>query len=387
MSISDLGNAMGKYDTNAACLDIIMHAVEETQATGLAREYIGSLLRNHSESTTIVNEWIDKLEIQAPTVAYDLFRAGGDTTKAVERALRLIDKSVLSLEYLGSFSFGISGRQLYTVEFYEILKRLIHSVKNRKNLSVTQTAIKLIAYRLQNEQREHQQTILDDAAIANLIWELLEVTAPENSGDAYHWDQILRKLTKIDVERAARIACLALIGESNQQKIRSEQILVDLAKSHPEVVIQRIGEVMLDEEHRWHFFMEKYRFLIQNLPLNAMKKWLRSVGALGGQIIARNLALPYLDESGNPVVPELTEFVLSEFEDDDILFRKFCAGSHSSQVYMGDIASQKTKEAEIAKKFLNHPLRRIREWAKYEILSFEQDAKMWNQIDEESMIG
>ncbi|GAB1540622.1 hypothetical protein NUACC21_32910 [Scytonema sp. NUACC21] len=387
MSVWDLGNAMGAYDANAACLEIVMGAVEETQATGLAREYIGSLLRNHPEHSTVVNEWIDKLEIQTPAIAYDLFKAGGDATKVVERALKLVDAGILSLDYLGGFSFGIVGRPLYKSEFYEILKRLASSVKNGQNLPVTQVAIKLIAYRLQNEQSENQESTLGDAAITNLIWELLEVTAKGDSGDVYHWDKILRRLATIDVNRTAKIASLALVSESDSQKNSAEQILVDLAKSYPEVVMQNVGEVILDEEYRWYFSIEKYRFLIQNLPLDAMKKWLCSVGTLGAQVIARNLPIPYLDDSGNPVVPPLTEFVLSEFEEDDTIFQQFCSGSHSLQVYMGDIASQKRKEAEIAIKFLHHPLRRVREWAEYEISNCEQDAEMWRQIDEEYMIG
>ncbi|MEC4812581.1 MAG: hypothetical protein SAK29_04810 [Scytonema sp. PMC 1069.18] len=386
MSVWDLGYAMGAYDANAVCLDVIMGGVEETQATGLAREYIGSLLRNHPQHTAVVNEWIDKVEIQSPAIAYDLFRAGGDVTKAVERTLKLVDTGVLSLEYLGGFSFGVLGRQLHKTEFYEILSRLVSSVKEGENTPITQTAIKLIAYRLESEKSENIETVLDDSAIASLIWELLEITALTNSGDAYRWNEILRSLAKTDVDKVARIASLALVGENNQQKDYAEQILVDFAKSYPDVVMQRIGEVILSEEYRWHFFTEKYRFLIQNLPIDAMKNWLDAVGHIGAQRIARNLAVPHLDENGNPVIPPLTEFILSEFEEDDTIFQKFCTGSHSLQMYMGDIASQKRQEAEIARKFLNHPLRRIREWAEYEIVSCEQDAKMWHRIDEESMI-
>ncbi|MGK7875257.1 MAG: hypothetical protein AB4426_18760 [Xenococcaceae cyanobacterium] len=169
--------------------------------------------------------------------------------------------------------------------------------------------------------------------------------------------------------------------------MRAEQILVDLAKDNPTLVMERVGEVMLDEEYRWHFFIEEYRFLLQSLPLDPIKNWLRSVGAVGAQIIARNLPLPYLDETGKPLVPPITEFVLSEFEDDESTFREFCRGSHHLQIYSGDIASQEEKEAEIAKGFLNHPLRRVREWAEYEISSSKQQAKYWRQMDEESKIG
>ena len=114
-----------------------------------------------------------------------------------------------------------------------------------------------------------------------------------------------------------------------------------------------------------------------------MKQWLTSSGVVGARRIVKQLSLPYLDENDQPVVPLLTEFVLSEFEGDEETFRKFCISSHKLQMYSGDIASHKNKEAEIARSFLNHPLRRVREWASYEIESCQQAAQHWNQRDEE----
>ncbi len=385
-SVWALGKAMGVYDADALCLDLIMRSVADTQATGLAREYIGSLLRNYPQHSAAVNGWIDQFESQTPAIAYELFMAAGEATRALERALKLIDTGILSLEYLGGFTSGISGqRPLSNKEFYEILKRLTTSVKAGKNLLAIKTAIKLVASRLEYDQWQKQVGILEDSAIQSLIWVLLEATAKFSAGEYHHWGEILRSLAKIDVDKAARIASLALVGEE-QHKIRAEEILAELAEAHADLVMQRVGKIILSEEYGWHFSIEKYRFLIQSLPLDTMKNWLRSLGAIGAQRIARNLPLPYLDESGKPIVPPLTEFVLSEFEDDEPTFRAFCLGSHSLQTYIGDIASQKQKEAEVAREFLNHPLRRVREWAEYEISSCEQDAKMWRQIDEESRI-
>jgi hypothetical protein len=384
--VGDLGNAMGTYDTHAVNLNIIMQSLADTEETGLARGYIVGLLRNYPQHTTVVNEWIDKFETQAPEIAYQLFRAGGDATKAVERALKLVDEGSLSLEYLGGFLPSL----LSIEEFYQILRRLVSSVRDGENESATQTAIKLVANRLESERRENHVSILEETNIQNLVWELLEYTAQYIRGDlySYYWDKILRSLAEFDVDKAAKIASLALLGKNHQQN--AEQILVDLAKSHAELVMRRVGEVILDDEQAWRFEMGEYRFLIQNLPLDAIKQWLRSVGVAGAKRIAPQLALPYLDEKDRSVVPPLTEFVLSEFEDDEDTFRKFCSGSHYGlQVYDGvsGLISHKHKEAEIARNFLNYPLRRVREWAQYEIDSCQRDAKHWHQIEEESRIS
>jgi hypothetical protein len=363
-----------------------MRSVADTHTTGLAREYIRNLLKNHPQHTVAVNAWIDQFETHAPTIAYELFMAGGDATRAVERALKLVDTGNLHIEYLGGFISGSAGRPLSTEEFYEILKRLTDSVKDGKNVPAMHTATELVAFRLQNDQRDNQMGVLEDAVVQSLIWELLEATAPLSFRDSYHWSEILNGMAKIDLDKAARVASFALIGEGYQQKEDAEKILVELAKSHPKLVMQRVGELILSEEYGWHFSIEKYRFIIQYLPLDAMKDWLHSTGVVGAQRIARNLPIPYLDECGKPVVPPLTEFVLSEFEDDECTFREFCIGSRNRLNFVSDIESQKQKEAEVAREFLNHPQRRVREWAEYEISRCEQDAKMWRQIDEESRI-
>jgi hypothetical protein len=82
------------------------------------------------------------------------------------------------------------------------------------------------------------------------------------------------------------------VGESNQQKIRAEEILVELAKSYPELVMQKVGEVILSEEYRWQFLRGRYRFLIQNLPLDAVKKWLSSYHFTKSLIHATSLRPP-----------------------------------------------------------------------------------------------
>jgi len=114
--------------------------------------------------------------------------------------------------------------------------------------------------------------------------------------------------------------------------------------------------------------------------------WLREHGLEAARRIARHLPLPHLDSEGRPVVPPLTEFVLTEFEDDDWVFHEFCAGVHSFQMYSGDIAAQHEAEAAMAESFLNHPARRIREWAQAEVRHSRWEAQQARQWQEEHKI-
>jgi len=82
----------------------------------------------------------------------------------------------------------------------------------------------------------------------------------------------------------------------------------------------------------------------------------------------------------------LTEHVLRKFGEDKRVFSEFVAGVHNLQTYVGDIADQHKREAELGKKFLNHPLRPIREWAQIEILDSEVQANFWKEWEEEQNI-
>ena len=50
---------------------------------------------------------------------------------------------------------------------------------------------------------------------------------------------------------------------------------------------------------------------------------------------------------------------------------EFVAGVHNLQSYVGDIAGQKQNEADIARKFMDYPLRRIQKCAQIEIMEAE----------------
>jgi hypothetical protein len=117
-----------------------------------------------------------------------------------------------------------------------------------------------------------------------------------------------------------------------------------------------------------------------------IRGWLGRAGKRGAKAVARHLPPPTLTEAGEAVVPSLTEFVLSHFEDDDEVFREFLAGTHAGQVYSGDIPAQHEEEAETARRFLAHPLRRVREWAVAEIASAKRQAQFWRQCDEETAV-
>jgi len=147
--------------------------------------------------------------------------------------------------------------------------------------------------------------------------------------------------------------------------------------------MEAIGRRMMDDKTKNQFFIQKFSFL-SVIPFEVVKAWLERAGVEGARAFARHLAPPFLDGSGEPQVPQLTEFVLTRFEEDDRTFTEFVVGVHSYQGYWGSYAAAREKEGQQAKAFLTHRLRRVREWALIEMRQAEHDAKVHGIEEEES---
>ena len=141
-------------------------------------------------------------------------------------------------------------------------------------------------------------------------------------------------------------------------------------------------ERMLDPETAWRFHASQYSGIFWSLGEEVLRKWLLENGVPAARAIARHLPGPELRD-GNPFIPPLTEFVLTEFEKDDGVAAAYASGVHGVEVMVGDISAHLRSRADFARHFLGHRLRRIREWAEGEVQSCDADAARFKQMEEE----
>ena len=380
-----LGQEIGKIDSTGVLLEFLITSSLRYKAYSLTGGYIRGLMNNYPTYQERLNKLLDKIEEESPMLAYELCMSGGKATQDIERTFRLIDSGKLPVIYLTGFFIGISARLLSKNEFEGILHRFIQGIR-QKEKSVHETALQFVEYYLNSIQPEERILIFQDQNILSLLWSIVEIHIKEYSEGLYYWGQVLHALVSVDPDRATQIAAPYLISDDIVTQEEATNILQNIASTYPEIVMKRLGEIILDKDRGWHFFIGKYTNLIQSLPPDIVMSWIKSYGVEAARRLARHVPSPYTDETGNPIVPPLTEFILKSFEDDDRTFHEFCAGVHTNQTYTGNIAAQFNQEAEVAKKFLSHPLKRIREWANLEIQAARREAKQWQQIDEELKI-
>jgi len=179
----------------------------------------------------------------------------------------------------------------------------------------------------------------------DLIWQCI-TTATRNPGrETFCLEEVLNAAAPTNWSMAIHLACDGLVSDNYQFEKDFENLLANWARSHGQEVMAGIGRLMLDETVGWRLFASKPG-VFHAISEEIVIAWLKSVGVEGARKIARHLPRPFLDASGKGVVPTLTEFVLSSFEGDDLTFRELCAGTHTLQMYVGDIASQRERERE-----------------------------------------
>ena len=217
------------------------------------------------------------------------------------------------------------------------------------------------------ESRHSAATCLTSPATQSLVWQLVESVFPFLTGhNESDWAELVNRLAAFDANRAARLFAQALLAESFALRRRAEKELILLAQTHPESVMNGFGSALLDQERGWMLQVAACRDLVGQLPSETVLVWVRTHGIQAARAIARHLPLPHVDDAGNPVVPQVLDTLLREYDDDKVL-ASFLGGTHSGEVWWGNGADQFRRAAEHARKFLRYPNRRIREWANEEI--------------------
>ena len=301
-------------------------------------------------------------------------------TNALDRAIELVDLGKLGPTYLGRFVYGKEEFQLSQNNFKKIFQRLVDYAAKGDSPSL-QAALEFASFRLFVEKEGKIGKILDQNDISLLSWRLIEITPKK--AKSYQWVQIIDALSKHDPDRAAKMLALALAEGELLQLNDFISVFAVFAKMHPELIMKRVGEVMLDKKNEWKFYLYRYSSFFMAIPDEVIIEWVMDHGVEGARLLARHLPSPYISDTGDAIVPNITQFILDYYADDERVFNEFVSGVHSFQGYSGDIASQHEREAEIAQKFLNHPSKRIRMWAQLEEENALLMAKRERQFMEE----
>jgi len=375
-SASDFGERIGALDSGANHLQPIVDHSLAASSSGFLKGYIVGLLSRSDVDLNLINTTLDQLESQSPLFAFDVSLVGGDRVNTFGRATRMIREAKVSAVYLRVFTFWIGNRRIETREVVEALELLLE-VKGNETVSAADVMLDFLGARL--HVGKFTELLETNPAI---VWRVVE-TAVQNPGrEAHWWSEIMMKIADTNPTRAIELACNAMISDEFEFSDAAKNLIALFANKFPSEVMENVGKIALDKNVGWHFLIGKFS-VFTALSFKVVKEWLEKNGVDAARKVARHVPRPFLTAEGKPGLPPLTEFLLTRFEDDDATFNEFCAGIHSFQTYVGDIASKREAEAKFAEAFFNHPLRRVREWARLEWQSGHSEAEYFRMEQDE----
>jgi hypothetical protein len=376
-SAFEFGYRLGKLDEPGALIDRILQHSRD-RAIGFARGYVAGLLSDDSRKPDVVAARLDDLEKQDPLFSFQVALAGGAYVSAFDRGIRLVGTGKIPPHALRNFTHWVGNVRVTNAQVLQALRLLLPIASG--DSGVCDVMVDFLGARFHAQQLNALMEMNND-----LIWQVITVAARNPGRETFWVTKILNSIASTNWPLAIDLASVAMVGDNYQFEKDAENLLANWARTVPDQVMARIGALMLDDKTGWRFFASKIG-VFHAIPAEVVIKWLEMVGVKGAQRMARHLPKPFVDASGSPVVPMLTEFVLSRFEDDDLVYREFCAGTHSLQMYVGDIARQRETEAVSSRPFFNHRLKRIRDWARYEYDSGIHDAQWHREIEDEAGI-
>jgi hypothetical protein len=371
----ELGHILATLDMAPIHLDAMVQASKQKESA-LLRGYVSGLIFGAKVDPEPINKLLDQLEKDDPQFSFQIALAGGSPVRVFERAISLVTSKRIPVYNLRVFTHWVGNEHITLEQVIKALEILLPWIKNEEKHS-SDVAIEFLGARFHAGQFNDLLTLNK-----SLVWNVLAATTKNISSETYWWGELLKAAAPTSPQLAISLACNVLVGDNYGMADEAKDLLSTWASEYPDEVMSELGKLMLNDKTGIRFYFSKLP-VFTVLPADVVIRWLDNVGVEGAWKIARNLPKPFLDQNRGPVVPELTKYVLSKFEEDDRVFNEFSAGTHSHQIYAGDFGATRLQEGENARPFIDHPLRRIREWAQHEMTGARQDAQRHREWEKE----
>lgn len=380
-SAAFFGVELARVDKFATLLNLILDDAAESGSWALAAGYTQEFASVNPKHHKELVEKVHNIGRADTELGYRLVVAAGDPLDPVAWTIPLVQDGTFTIDKLSTFLFGVGRREATVEELRSILETICDSLDKDKSAVVPSPVLRGLGYIATHYSDTRRNEILADPSVVSIAQQILLRTTQNTGGQGYEWNEAVRFFAKNDDAAVARLSMAALIGQNYGADEYAEKLLAELAGRSPDLVLAEFEAVMKTGDD-WIFQVRTYRELLSAIPLDAMKQWLKKNGATAAEFIARHLPSPYI-ENGKPIVPAITDYILSEFDDNNHVFNNFSAGVFSLRTTVGSIADQQKKDAEFLRQFLNYPNRRIRQWAQQEVRSSKHVAELWGERDAE----
>ena len=376
-----LGFEMGKVDEQSRAMPLVLRWLGALRAISFASSYVRGVSLRLKELPKEALPVLDDLAQRQPALAVSLSIESDRSERAFERIM----------ECLARLEPGQRGI-LRPMAFNEWPKILVEEQKDRLLAELAELAdstdpdVLAVAFDLLAGWTEHGKVQLSRRLAARGLQMLQLAAKPTLRVEDHDWKVVAELLIPQFPGELAQMLADALSDvevHRFQRRDYAEQAFRKLAGENPSEAMEAIGRWVMEERRGPIFCIWEFRGLFDSIGLETVRPWVEKHGAVAAVRIARHLDGPRLDDEGNPIVPELADWLLTEFEKEDRVLSEFCMGRHSGVVRCGHARDHREEIERLVEPFRSDPRRWLQKWAKYELEELEFEIKHDDQHEDE----
>lgn len=372
-SLMKLAEKIAFFDIHEIYSEYVLSLIKENKLIQFVTSFINGIMRRTESLPKWCIDILDEYELIHPRSIVSITISCDVTKRGFSRVLRVIESSQVINYELFQMQFRDWGELLSEDEKVILFKKIVSFVPSNNRMHII-----LRLNNMWNHGKENL-TISDKKALI-LLDVLGRCLVEEFEFDDWDWNETIKIIPIKYISNICEILALALLdlkrGHSQLENFALSNLIKFAKEGFSEVIMENLGKVMLNPTLSYKFFIHVYRGLFEAIDLDVIKKWVKKHGIEAARTLARHIASPTASNKDSGFVPPLTEWLLSEFEFDERLFREFIAGRHSFEVFSIEAkVDEHEKLVTAMKPYLEHKLKRVREWADYEIRNSENIIK------------
>ena len=370
----EIGEKLGRRDSEYALFETIKTRADNDSAS-LVRGYIYGFALAQGHLPDFITKWLDELDLTNPLLLYRIASSIPQQVDGLTRLVRLVKKRQIPPRFLNGVQYRFGGEGLSESQISEIFDVLLAYQGEARQESLA-IAIDIASSQIHRKNPQQISRLFSERVWPRLQ-HIIRDAMPKATMDVFHWSVVLKTVLERDPKLVIKKAVEGL-AEGIYVGQQASAVLLKAIGNSPERVMDELGNALLDEKNGWRLQIHGFENVLIKLPTNVVLAWLNRYGATGARKLASNLPQPFVAESGEAIVPELTQNVLERYGTDEEVIKRFILRGRTRS-YSGDIVGQHLHEAEVAARFLNHPIEAVRKWAQSERDMALAEADHWRQ--------
>ncbi len=379
VSAEYLARHAGKQDKQMELMPTVRLWLEQGRCCDFVVGYLSGLVAQQGHLPTDVLETVDAIASVHRSLALKATIYADISKSGFERIMRIMPNAASEeILLLRSLARGRWAKRLSPNDKLVLLDRLLDLSKQPESPALG-VAFTLVVCWTDIGAKE-----LDHLLLPSALQLLNTATIPQHAVEAHDWKIVAEMIMMSFPQETADALAAALIDfERYDRKRYAEEVIKELATSFPHEVMLALGSRMLDETTASLFSIDVYRGLFEAVGVDEVRQWVEEHGEQAARRVARHLAGPHIDENGNPVIPEVTDWLLTKYGNNRKVFTEFCMGQHSGEVRVGHARDRRESLHSLVDPFVDHKKQWVRDWARHELESFREEVQWDDEIEDQ----